>query len=79
MHVGNGKDRGGNDIKLKWFSAPTNLHRIWDSDLINLQELSYSEYSDYLLLNEDRGKIRKWQGDDVLTYIHESRFTKPML
>ena len=48
MHVGNGKDRGGNDIKLKWFNAPTNLHRIWDSDLINLQELSYSEYSDYL-------------------------------
>ena len=35
--------------------------RIWDSDLINLQELSYSEYSDYLLLNEDRGKIRKYQ------------------
>ena len=73
MHVGNGIDRGGNDIKLKWFNAPTNLHRIWDSDLINLQELSYSEYSDYLMLNEDRGKIRKWQGDDVLIYIHESR------
>jgi len=73
MHVGNGIDRGGNDIKLKWFNSPTNLHRIWDSDLINLQELSYSEYSDYLLLNEDRGKIRKWQGDDVLIYIHESR------
>ena len=73
MHVGNGIDRGGNDIKLKWFNAPTNLHRIWDSDLINLQELSYSEYSDYLMLNEDRGKIRKWQGDDVLIYVHESR------
>ena len=73
MHVGNGIDRGGNDIKLKWFNAPTNLHKIWDSDLINLQELSYSEYSDYLMLNEDRGKIRKWQGDDVLIYIHESR------
>ena len=73
MHVGNGIDRGGNDIKLKWFNVPTNLHRIWDSDLINLQELSYSEYSDYLMLNEDRGKIRKWQGDDVLIYIHESR------
>ena len=73
MHVGNGLDRGGNDIQLKWFNAPTNLHKIWDSDLINLQELSYSEYSEYLLLNEDRGKIRKWQGDDILTYIHESR------
>ena len=73
MHVGNGSDRGGNDVKLKWFNESTNLHSIWDSKLIDLQELSYSEYVDYLLLNEDRGKIRKWQGDNIITYIHESR------
>ena len=37
MHVGNGKDRGGNDIKLKWFNESTNLHSIWDSDLIDFK------------------------------------------
>ena len=73
LHVGNGNDRGGNSIRLEWFSEPTNLHSIWDTKLIDYQQLSYSEYSDYLLLNEDRGKIRQWQGDSLLTYVHESR------
>ena len=73
LHVGNGLDRGGNNVRLKWFNESTNLHSIWDSKLIDFQKLSYSEYANYILLKEDRGKIRKWQGDDVLTYIHESR------
>ena len=73
LHVGNGLDRGGNDVRLKWFNESTNLHSIWDSKLIDFQKLSYSEYANYILLKEDRGKIRKWQGDDILTYIHESR------
>ena len=73
LHVGNGNDRGGNDIRVKWFGEPTNLHSLWDTKLIDYQQLSYSEYVDYLLLNEDRGKIRQWQGDSLLTYVHESR------
>jgi len=73
LHVGNGDDRGGNSVRLKWFNESTNLHSIWDSKLIDFQKLSFSEYADYLLLNEDRGKIRKWQGDDIQVYIHESK------
>ena len=30
LHVGNGKDRGGNDVKVKWFGEATNLHNVWD-------------------------------------------------
>ena len=73
LHVGNGKDRGGNDVRLKWFGNPTNLHRLWDTELIDYQKLSYTEYADYLKLNEDRGRIRDWQADSLLTYVHESR------
>ncbi len=73
LHVGNGSDRGGNDIQLSWFNEPTNLHSIWDTKLIDFQKLSYSEYANYILLDVDRGKIRKWQGDNILTYVHESR------
>ena len=73
LHVGNGKDRGGNSVRLKWFGELTNLHSIWDTKLIDYQKLSYTEYVNYLLLNEDRGKIRQWQGDSLLTYVHESR------
>jgi len=45
MHVGQLSDRGGNSIKLKWFGTNTNLHRVWDEELIEFQELSYTEYA----------------------------------
>ena len=73
LHVGNGTDRGGNSVRLKWFGESTNLHSIWDTKLIQHQNLSYTEYANYLLLDEDRGNIRKWQGDSLLVYVHESR------
>tara|TARA_B100000029_G_C17506657_1_gene934708 strand:+ start:605 stop:1366 length:762 start_codon:yes stop_codon:yes gene_type:complete len=73
LHVGNGKDRGGNSVRLKWFGESTNLHSVWDSKLIDYQKLSYTEYANYLMLNENRGEIREWQGDSLLTYVHESR------
>ena len=73
LHVGNGNDRGGNSVRLKWFGESTNLHSIWDTKLIDYQKLSYTEYANYLLLDENRSKIRKWQGDPLLTYVHESR------
>ena len=73
LHVGNGKDRGGNDIKLKWFGESTNLHSIWDTKLIEHQRLSYIEYSDYLLLGIDYSDIRKWQSTSVMDFITESK------
>lgn len=45
LHVGRLEDRGGNSIKVQWFNAPTNLHYVWDEKLIQLQELSYTEYT----------------------------------
>ncbi len=46
MHVGRPDDRGGNSIKVKWFSEDTNLHRVWDNNLIDFQKLSYTEYAE---------------------------------
>lgn len=46
LHVGRPEDRGGNDIKVTWFGAATNLHSVWDSRLIDFQQLSYTEYTD---------------------------------
>ena len=60
LHVGNGLDKGGNTIKLKWFGENTNLHSIWDTKLIEHQKLSYTEYSSYLLLNIDYSKLHQY-------------------
>ncbi len=43
MHAGRPGDRGGNDIQLKWFGRSTNLHRLWDSDIIESHGMSYTE------------------------------------
>src|SRR6476661_7274720 len=43
LHVGKCCDRGGNDVKVTWFGKPTNLHSVWDSALVDEEQLSYSE------------------------------------
>jgi nuclease S1 len=34
LHVGDRGDRGGNDLQLQFFGRGSNLHRIWDSGLL---------------------------------------------
>lgn len=55
MHVGRAEDKGGNDIQVRWFNDGTNLHRVWDSDMINHYNMTYSE------LAENSNKISKEQ------------------
>jgi hypothetical protein len=45
LHVGHSDDQGGNKVKVLWFKDPSNLHTVWDSQLINFQQLSYTEYA----------------------------------
>lgn len=40
LHVGYESDRGGNDIQVGWFGTPSNLHQIWDTHLVEYQDLS---------------------------------------
>ena len=49
MHTGHLEDKGGNTIKLNWFYTPTNLHRIWDENLIEYRGYSYTEYAQMLI------------------------------
>ncbi|MGZ5192014.1 MAG: S1/P1 nuclease [Flavisolibacter sp.] len=44
LHASPEGTAGGNDIKLTWFNTPSNLHRVWDEQLIEFQQLSYTEY-----------------------------------
>lgn len=48
LHMGHVEDKGGNMIKIRWMGRETNLHALWDSGLIDFQQLSYTEYADYL-------------------------------
>jgi hypothetical protein len=74
LHTGFATDRGGNSISLKWFGEPTNLHRVWDENIISSEKLSYTEYSKKL---NHKGitlaKIKNWQKGTPITWMYESR------
>ncbi len=48
LHVGLADDKGGNDFQVRWFNRGTNLHRVWDSDMIDSNKMSYTELADNL-------------------------------
>jgi len=71
MHTGHADDKGGNDIKVNWFSNQTNLHSVWDSQLIDFQQLSYTEYA--AAINHSTPAQRtEWQKAPISQWIFES-------
>ena len=48
LHVGIAEDRGGNNVRVRWFKTESNLHTIWDENVIDFQQLSYTEYTAFL-------------------------------
>ena len=71
MHVGNGTDRGGNDVQVEYFWRNSNLHRVWDTGIIEGQNLSYTEYADWIH-HTDRQKIAEWQQSGIQDWAYES-------
>lgn len=63
LHVGR-NDQGGNSIKLTWFGANSNLHRVWDSDMIDGSKLSYTELAN-ALPKADAVRIKKLQSATI--------------
>ena len=73
LHVGNGEDQGGNNVKVTWFGKRSNLHRVWDTEIIDGQKLSYSEYTAWVN-TATKDQISKWQKDPITIWIKESIF-----
>lgn len=46
LHAGRAEDKGGNDIQVRWFNKGTNIHRVWDSQMIDSFKMSYTELAD---------------------------------
>ena len=72
LHVGNRTDRGGNDVKLQWFWQDSNLHRVWDSEMIDDKQLSFTELSRFIN-HPSEEEINEWQSSSVLDWAYESQ------
>ena len=72
LHVGSGKDRGGNDVKLQFYWKDSNLHSVWDSGLIEQRELSYSEWTEWLSKKISPQQAKQWMVIDPQVWMSES-------
>ena len=46
VHVGHRDDRGGNDLQVQFFGQGSNLHRVWDSGLLDRANRSENDWVD---------------------------------
>lgn len=72
LHVGMEEDKGGNDVQVRWFKDGTNLHRLWDSQMIDFYQMSYTE----LAANTDvlsEAEVASIQKGTPTNWMYESR------
>ena len=72
LHVGTGTDRGGNDVRVLWMGDSSNLHRVWDSNMIDSKQLSYTELAQYLNRRADKNFVRQWQSTPLSNWLTEA-------
>lgn len=72
LHAGRKEDKGGNDIQLQWFGKGSNLHRVWDSHMIDDFGMSYSELSKELS-TLGKEQIREIKKGSILDWVAESQ------
>ena len=73
LHVGNGTDKGGNDIKVSWFREETNLHSVWDSKMIDHMQYSYTEYAQQIQLTSTPEQEQAMLDPSIIAFITASR------
>jgi len=71
MHIGRAEDKGGNTIQVQWFGKGTNLHRVWDENMIEEWKMSYLELADN---TEDLSKeqIKSIQNGSIVDWVHDT-------
>jgi hypothetical protein len=72
LHVGRGEDRGGNETMVLWFGAPSNLHLVWDRQIIEQTDLSFSELAE-LVDRASPEQVREWQRGGPREWAAESQ------
>jgi len=72
LHVGQPGDHGGNDVKLNFAGRPSNLHSVWDTGLVDDEQLSFTEFADRLARRTTPEEVIAWSDPNPLDWIRES-------
>jgi hypothetical protein len=71
MHTARKEDLGGNKVFVTWFGQRSNLHRVWDEQLIDYQQLSFTEYAKAINFTTPQQYSEMAKGD-LKDYIFDS-------
>ncbi|WP_417450682.1 S1/P1 nuclease [Kordiimonas sp.] len=71
LHAGRAEDWGGNRIDVVWFEEMSNLHKVWDEDLINYKLLSFTEWVRFLDPKISGDDIAEWQKAEPTDWVRE--------
>jgi len=71
LHVGTGADMGGNQVRVHWMGSSSNLHRVWDTDMIMSRQMSYTEIATNID-TVDAETVAEWQSATVRDWANES-------
>jgi nuclease S1 len=72
LHVGDNHDRGGNDTQVRWYDRGSNMHRVWDSGIIERAGTTEEFWlGDLAALNTPENRTA-WTGGTVEDWATES-------
>lgn len=72
VHVGDRHDRGGNDLQVRFFDEGSNLHRVWDSGLIERRDADEGRTHDRLKATFTPEFVRASSAGTVEDWANES-------
>lgn len=72
LHIGRAEDKGGNDIQVRWFSKGSNMHRVWDTQMIEEYGMSYTELSNNLPVISD-AEFKEYAAGSYTEWMKETR------
>jgi hypothetical protein len=72
LHAGHAEDRGGNDIIVTFQGTTTNLHRLWDVDLLETDGASSAQMATRLNDGIRPAELAAWQAGSGSRWAEES-------
>jgi hypothetical protein len=76
LHAGYGEDKGGNEIDVDFLGEPSNLHKVWDTEIIEKKKIRLKDC--FVMANAMTVEEKKsCQKIDVVLWMNESRELLP--
>lgn len=79
LHVGNGLDRGGNSCRVTFHGKSINLHQLWDEGMIDFNNLSFTEISNFITQGKAHEDFVAARAGDVIDWARESKAIRATL